>query len=130
MQITRETDYAIRCVLYLAGKEDTVMMMDEISGEIRVPKSFLAKILQKLAKANIVVSHRGVKGGFRLARKSKKISLLDVIEAVQGPVLINTCSLDKRMCSLSDTCAAHPVWVEIRRKVETILRRKTFAKLK
>lgn len=130
MQITRETDYAVRCVFYLAGKTDGVTMIDEISREMCVPKSFLAKILQKLSRQDIVKSFRGVKGGFQLARKPGGITLLDVIEAVQGPVAMNICALDKKLCGLSGTCAIHPVWIEIRRKVEGILKSKNFAKLK
>jgi len=68
MQIKRETDYAIRCVYYLAGTEQDVVMMDEIAAEMEIPKSFAAKILQKLVRAGIVSSFQGIKGGFRLAR--------------------------------------------------------------
>ena len=63
MQITRETDYAIRCVLYLSEFPDNVIMVDEIARAKAIPKSFLSKILQKLAKLNIVKSYRGVNGG-------------------------------------------------------------------
>jgi Rrf2 family protein len=130
MQITRETDYAIRCVHYLSGKRGEVTMVDEISREMCIPKSFLAKILQKLSRASIVKSYRGVKGGFELSRHPAKINLLDVIEAVQGPVAMNLCALDEHLCSFSDTCSIHPVWVEVRREVEKILKRKTLAGLR
>lgn len=127
MQITRETDYAIRCVYYLAGKAGEVTMVDEIARNMDTPKSFLAKILQKLARANIVKSYRGVKGGFQLARKPKEINLLEVIEAIQGPVVMNICALDKKMCRLSGTCTIHPVWIEVRKQVEKLLRKRSFA---
>ena len=130
MHVTRETDYAVRCVYYLSGKGDGIAMIDEIAGQMRVPKSFLAKILQKLSKADIVRSYRGVKGGFRLARSPRAITLLDVIEAMQGPVYMNVCALDKRMCGLSRACAVHPVWVDVRAKVEEILRGRSFADLR
>ena len=130
MQITRETDYAIRCVYYLAGKKDVVIMVDEIAREMCTPKSFLSKILQKLARADIVKSFRGVNGGFQLSRDPSKISLLDVIEAVQGPVAMNICAVDKKACKLRSTCAIHPVWVDIRAKVEKILRSKKISGFK
>jgi Rrf2 family protein len=130
MQITRETDYAIRCVDYLSDKWGSVTMVDEISRGKCVPRSFLAKILQKLTKASIVKSYRGVKGGFELARSPKEITLLDVIEAIQGPVAMNVCAIDETMCDFSNSCAVHPVWIEVRREVEKILREKTFAKLR
>ncbi len=130
MQITRETDYAIRCVYYLAGKKSGVTMVEEISKEMNIPKSFLAKILQKLGKVSLVKSYRGVKGGFILARAPQEISLLEVIEAVQGPVAMNICAIDKALCKRSNACAIHPVWGEIRKQVEQILRRKNFADLR
>ena len=68
MQITRETDYAIRCVLHLARQPRRVAPAAEIAAATQVPRIFLAKILQRLAKAGIVVSQRGVQGGFSLAR--------------------------------------------------------------
>lgn len=121
MEITRETDYAIRCVLYLAGKQDVVTMVDEIAKEMSVPKSFLAKILQKLVRAKVARSFRGVKGGFQLARNPEDISLLTVIETIQGPVAMNRCAVDENACGFSSTCCVHPIWIDLRSKVEQYL---------
>jgi len=121
MQIKRETDYAIRCVHYLASKKDTVIMVDEIAKEMKIPKTFLAKILQKLAKGNIVKSFRGIKGGFLLAKEGSAINLLEVIEAIQGPLFMNLCAIDPKTCDRSSTCAIHPVWIEIQEQVKKIL---------
>ncbi|MDA8078092.1 MAG: Rrf2 family transcriptional regulator [Nitrospiraceae bacterium] len=129
MQITRETDYAIRCVHYLTRTYGRVTMVDEIAKEMCIPKSFLAKIVQKLSKAGIVRSYRGVKGGFELSRHPGKITLLHVIEATQGPVAMNACAVDPQICGFSSACSIHPVWVEVRKKVENMLRKKNFADL-
>jgi Rrf2 family protein len=104
-------------------------MLDEIAQERDISKSFLAKILQTLAKAGIVQSTRGKKGGVRLAKKAAEISLLDVVEAMEGTVAMNMCAVDKKACSLSRSCCVHPVWVEIRAAVETRLRQINFAEL-
>jgi len=129
MQITRETDYAIRCVLHLSESPDRVFMVKEIANSKKIPREFLAKILQKLTKAGIVESIRGVKGGFRLTRKPEDINLLEVIEVIEGPVAMNRCAINRRLCSLSDSCSVHPVWVDVRRKVEDILKSHNFAML-
>lgn len=129
MEITRETDYAIRCVLHLSEAPNNVIMVDEIAKAKSIPKSFLSKILQKLAKANIVKSYRGVKGGFQTAKAPREISLLDVIEAIEGPVAINRCAVNRKVCSLSSSCAVHPIWVELRKNVEKKLKKTDFAKL-
>jgi Rrf2 family protein len=70
-----------------------------------------------------------VHGGFRLARRPSAISLLDVMEAVQGPAGINVCAIDSKQCRLSATCTVHPVWVDIRKDVEKRLKRQTINKL-
>ena len=129
MQITRQTDYAMRCLLYLSRDKNRIVGVDEIAREMSIPKSFLAKILQRLTKAGILESFRGVKGGFHLARKAGQISLLDVIEAIQGPTGMNRCAVDKKSCKFSSYCTVHPVWLELRKKVEQHLRKATFKKL-
>jgi Rrf2 family protein len=129
MQITREADYAIRCVLYLSQYYGEVKVVDEIARAKSIPRVFLSKILQKLSRAGIVRSHRGVKGGFELAKRPGDISLLDVIEAIDGPVAMNRCAIDRRLCSLSDECVVHPVWVELRKEIERRLRKIDFGRL-
>ena len=126
LQIKRETDYAIRCVYYLAEKDKQVVMVDEISREMKAPRSFVAKILQKLAKAGIVNSYVGVRGGFYLAREPEKISLYDIITVIEGPIALNKCTVSDRSCSLSRTCRVHPIWVSVRKEIEEILKRSNF----
>ncbi len=130
LQIRRETDYAIRCIYYLSGNEGEVIMVDEISREMKIPKSFLAKILQKLSKAEIVKSYVGVKGGFYLARKPSRVSLYDVIVAIEGPVTMNKCTISNKSCSLSRTCRVHPIWINVRKEVEEILKKSNFQSLR
>jgi Rrf2 family protein len=129
MKITRQADYAVRCVLYLTRHEDAVSMVNDISEVMKIPRSFLAKILQKLVRAKIVKSFRGVKGGFKLARTPTEINLLEVIEAVDGPIQANRCVIDSESCDLNRLCPVHPVWVEIKSDIDKRLRSWDFAKL-
>ncbi|WP_455381740.1 RrF2 family transcriptional regulator [Salinispira pacifica] len=129
MQFTRKTDYAIRCVYYLARHPDQVTVIGEIASRMKIPNSFLAKIMQKLARAGLVESHRGVKGGFTLSREPARISLYDVILAMEGPVVLNMCAVHSKECGLSATCSIHPFWVELRRDVEARLKGEDFATL-
>ena len=122
MRISRETDYAIRCMLHLCGNAREVAMVDEIAQARDVPKSFLAKILQKLKRAKLVESFRGVKGGFRLARDPSGISLLDVIEAIQGDVGVNVCAVDELACDRSAECVVHPIWKKMSSKIKVLLK--------
>lgn len=129
MEITRETDYAIRCVLFLAMDPSKVFMVGEIAEKQDAPKPFLAKILQKLVRGKIVNSIRGVKGGFQVARDPRKISLLEVIEAVSGPVGLNVCVVDKQSCDRSGHCAVHPVWIDLQKDFSRKLSAIKFDKL-
>jgi len=130
LQIKRETDYAIRCIYYLAGRENDVIMVDEISREMKIPKSFLAKILQKLSKADIVGSNVGVKGGFYLSKRPDQISLYDIITIIEGAVAMNKCTVNKRSCSLSRTCRIHPIWVDVRHRIEEVLKKSNFREIR
>jgi len=129
MLVTRETDYAIRTVLFLAQDQDKISSVTEIAKAMHIPKSFLAKIVQRLVKNGILASIRGVAGGFRLAKKPVDISLLAIMEAIQGNTGINICATDKRLCRMSCSCTVHPIWVEIRRDVEKKLLKQTIADL-
>jgi len=129
MLVTRETDYAVRTVLYLAKNGDRRVSVTEIAGAMSIPKSFLAKLLQRLVRNHVLLSSRGVNGGFTLAKKASAISLLDVMEVMQGPAAINVCAIDSGRCNMSAACTVHPVWVDIRREVERKLAKTTIARL-
>ena len=129
MLVTRETDYAVRTVLYLARDGSRLASVTEIAHAMHIPKSFLAKLLQRLVRSHILMSMRGVNGGFQLAQKPSDITLLSIMEAVQGPAGINVCAIDSKRCKLSSSCSVHPVWVEIRKEVERRLKRATIANL-
>jgi len=130
MQVTREGDYGIRSVLYLARQPfKKVSFVNEISDDYKIPRSFLAKILQKLVKAKIVRSYRGVKGGFSLAKQARDITVLDVLDAIQGKLAINICITDKKRCNFSRQCPTHYLWINIQSKMSEMLKTTNFEDL-
>jgi Rrf2 family iron-sulfur cluster assembly transcriptional regulator len=130
MQITRQGDYGIRSVLYLARQPfKKISFVTEISEEYKIPRSFLAKILQKLVKAKIVRSYRGVKGGFSLAKQARDINLLEVLEAIEGKICINVCLADKKKCSFSKNCPVSSVWAAAQAKFADTLKKTNFEEL-
>ncbi len=130
MQITREGDYGIRSVLYLSRQPfKKISFVHEISDEYKIPRSFLAKILQKLVRAKLVRSYRGVKGGFSLARQARDITMLDVVEAIEGKLCINLCLQDKKKCGFSKQCPVSPVWATVQTKLADMLRKMNFEEL-
>ncbi len=105
MQITRQADYALRTVLYLAGLEDGGRApTGRIAREQRVPPSFLAKIVSQLAIAGLVQTARGARGGVSLARPAGEISVLEVIQAVDGPIRLFECLDDPAGCVFGEAC--------------------------
>jgi Rrf2 family protein len=114
MKVTRASDYAIRSLIHIAKKpEGTVFMRSELSKICDIPDSFLGKILQNLAKADILNSERGKKGGFKLNKPTVSITAYDIVKAIEGELNINECIFDDSFCSLVNTCSAHEMWGEI-----------------
>lgn len=88
MRISRSTGYALLAVGYIGQhKEQGIILSQDISEEYNIPSEYLLKILQQLVRANVLRSKRGPHGGFTLAKPAKKITLLQVIEAVEGPMI-------------------------------------------
>ncbi len=130
MKLTRGGEYGIRGVLYLAQQNDgKVSMLSAIAKTQDVPPRFLAKIFQALAKAGVVKSHRGAKGGFSLARPANEITIRDVIEAVEGPVLLNVCLTGPGECTRDEICPMHAIWSEAQEKMMSVLASSNFADL-
>jgi len=103
--IRRNTDYALRLVIGLAGRADEgAVSTRRLAEEQAVPYQLACKLLQQLQDAGIVHSAMGPKGGFRLQRGPERISLLDVIEAVQGPLRLNRCLLRDARCPRQEVC--------------------------
>ncbi len=96
--ITRDTDYAIRAIMYISGMNGEIVSAADIQNELGLPRPFLRKILQILQKEGVLESVKGNKGGFRLARPAKSISLVDLIEIFQGKISLAECLLKKKPC--------------------------------
>lgn len=130
MQITRQADYAVRAVLYLAslgqnGRAPT----GEIARQQQVPPSFLAKIVSQLSVAGLLHTSRGARGGVSLARDPHDISLLEVIELIDGPIALNECVIDANVCSYRDECPVYHVWCECQQTLVNRLKQTTFGDL-
>lgn len=111
MQITRAADYAVRVMVYLASvPRGQKSPLNELAQATRVQDSFLSKILQRLVHQGMLVSQRGSGGGFVLNRAANQISLLDIVEAIEGPTQLNVCVGESGHCERKDFCSVHPVW--------------------
>lgn len=122
MELTRKGEYAIRGIVYLAGKPmDKVCLLSEIAAAVDVPPTFLAKIFQQFSKIGLVKSFRGTGGGFMLGHPPENITLLEVVEAVEGPIISNRCVVTPSECGRSGFCNVHPVWMRVQNQVRGVL---------
>lgn len=111
--MTRQADYVVRAVLYLAQCcSDNPVPTAEIGRQQHIPLTFLAKIISQLSAAGIVHTQRGAHGGVSLGQPPAEISLLDIVETIDGPMLLNACVADPSVCPFGDQCAVHQVWCQ------------------
>jgi Rrf2 family protein len=130
MQITHQADYATRAILYLAQREKGKhIATGKVAKEQKIPSSFLAKIVSQLSIAGILQTSRGAHGGIWLARDPEDITLLEVVEAIDGPIRLNVCSDSSGECTLEDDCPMHPVWCEAQDQLITKLKSTNFTQL-
>jgi Rrf2 family protein len=117
--VTREADYAVRCVIEVARIGRTSAA--QVAHAQAISPTFLGKIVQSLAKAGILATRRGVGGGISLARPAEQITLLQVIEAVGGPLCINECLQTPPQCTRAGECPAYPYLVEAQHQLRESL---------
>lgn len=130
MRLTRAGEYAIRCVLYLAMHRDRELIgRKEIAEAMDMPAQFLGKVAQQLARAGIISIRQGSQGGYELARRPEDITLLAVIEAIDGEIFLNDCIHRPESCDRQTICSVHHVWDKARRQLRNTLGGVTLAEL-
>lgn len=130
MQLTRAADYAVRVMIHLAGlPPGTWASQGQLAEAAECPVQFLSKVLQRLARAGLVVSHRGNNGGFELPASRMETSILEIVEAVEGPIQLNACLAPGPSCSRKTWCPAHGVWAQAQEALAGVLHAATIDQL-
>jgi len=127
--ITRDTDYALRSLIYIAGKKNKITSVTELVRKIKIPRPFLRKLLQRLNKEGILKSSKGQNGGFILAQEPNKIYLADLIKIFQGSLRLNECLFKKAPCPQSRICPLNKIIENIEKDVVSKLSLITVASL-
>lgn len=106
MRLTRGADYGLRGMIHLAQLPmGEIALVRDVAGTEQVPESYLAKIFQDLSRSGLMVSHRGAKGGFSLARDPAEITLREMVEAIEGPIFLVPCLDSRQHCDRMGECA-------------------------
>jgi Rrf2 family protein len=117
LELTRKSDYALRFMVQVAAADAGAMSVSDISTQEEIPHEFLRKIATELVTAGLLISTRGPRGGFRLARRQQDISLLDIVRAVEDTA-IRQCVVDPLSCTRRSRCAVYPVWHRLQQEME------------
>ncbi len=128
MQLTYTAEYAIRAMLHLSSLPfGSNANISTISREWSIPEAFLRKIIAQLSKAGLITSQRGLGGGVQLANDPTSLTLLDVVEAVEGKITLNKCLVSDDVCPRTDWCSVHMIWGEAQEALKNVLRRENLA---
>ncbi len=130
MKLSRRTDYALRAITYLSVRQENgPCSISEISRVEKIPREFTAKVLKELCRSGFIRSHLGPKGGYRLTRSPDGLTVLEIMEALDGPVAINECLDEPSLCGRTPGCRMHQVFREVNDKMREILGRTTIAQV-
>lgn len=130
IQVTKAGEYGLRALAYLVNQgPDAKVSIAEISQARQIPEPYLRKLLKPLIQNGIVVSIRGVAGGVKMGRPLDEITFLEVIEALEGPINLNTCLVHNATCQFVGDCGMHPVWIEAQEAMFKVLAGKKLSSL-
>lgn len=130
IRITKQADYGIVLMTHLSRNPDKLHTAPELASQTQLPLPIASKVLKLLARAELLNAHRGVKGGYTLARTPKAISVAEVIQAVEGPIALTECvegSLSE--CSMESFCPLQDPWQLINQAVHQALSSITLAQM-
>jgi FeS assembly SUF system regulator len=129
LRVTKLTDYASVVLTVLAARPDAVLSATELAEQAGREVPTVAKLLKPLAQAGLVEGFRGANGGYRLARQASAISLVEIVEAMEGPLGMTECSIHAGACGIEQSCGVRANWRRINDVVADALRAITLAEM-
>ena len=129
LRVTKLTDYATVILTVLASEPDAVLSASELAERARLEPTTVSKILKPLAQSGLVAAFRGANGGYRLAHPADEIGLIDIVEALEGPLGMTECSVHVGSCGIEQSCGVRANWHRINEVVIDALRGITLAQM-
>lgn len=128
--ISKSSEYGLRAALYVATRRnEKYVPIREISKDLKISFHFLTKILQRLTREGLMISCRGPSGGIALAKPAKKITLMDIIQAIEEKDLFESCILGLAGCGEKKPCPLHKYWARERKSMKAVFSKMTLDKL-
>ncbi len=127
LRVTKLTDYASVVLTVLATETESVLSAAGLAERAGLEAPTVAKVLKPLAQAGLVQAFRGVNGGYRLARLPSEITLVEIVEAIEGPLAMTECSIHQGQCEIEHSCGARANWRRINDVVADALRNVSLA---
>ncbi|MGH9870140.1 MAG: RrF2 family transcriptional regulator [Candidatus Polarisedimenticolia bacterium] len=126
LRLSREADYGMLAMVYIASQPSgQLAYRRDIAAHYRIPREFLAKVLQKLSRRGLVRSFRGMQGGYQLARDAREITLADVITAVDGPLSLVDCQCLEYACGQEPVCTVKEIMSTVQHDILKVLEKIT-----
>jgi FeS assembly SUF system regulator len=129
LRVTKLTDYASVVLTVLASDPASVLSASELAERAGLEAPTVAKVLKPLAQAGLVDGFRGANGGYRLARDAAEISLVEIVEAMEGPLGMTECSVHEGQCGIESSCGVRANWRRINDVVADALRGVSLAQM-
>ena len=118
MKISTKGRYGLRILLDLAlHAQEVPRLMKDIARSQQISEKYISRLILPLNEAGFITSFRGAKGGLKLAKSPKEITLLEIVEAMEGRIAIVECVMDKSFCPKSNDCSACKIWTSLNRKI-------------
>jgi FeS assembly SUF system regulator len=130
IRLSRLTDYGIVVMSHMAAHGDSIVTARELADRSTLPLPTVSKVLKLLSKAQLIESHRGVNGGYQLARSPEQICVTDMIDALEGPVALTNCADESDHCQFDQHCPVKSPWQKINRVVRDALAQLTLNDLR
>ncbi len=121
IRVSKLTDYAMVIMVHLGQNPQYLFQAKEIAGETEINHPTVSKILKLITKGKLLTSHRGASGGYKLAKAPSQISVLDIIQAIEGPLAITECNLIEQDCAVADHCSTRAPWQYINQRISETL---------
>lgn len=129
LRLSKLTDYGTVILAHMARQPEAVHTAADVATATRVGLPTVSKLLKVFARAGLLTSFRGARGGYSLARPADSISAVEIIDAIEGPVAITQCSLDHSHCGIESVCGVGHNWQRISLVIRDALKTVTLAQL-